>query len=112
MGNVCKRLNSAESNKIGARPVNQIAERAAIAPQNRAEIVGVGGKAADVTGERVIFSKDAVQFQLGCELKFELGPSSGGIESANAALWSKSDCRRRQWSVRSRRPGLRLPRPR
>src|SRR5580704_17412880 len=54
-----------------------------IAPKKLSEIVGVGGEAADVAGERIVFAKYAIHFQLGRELDFKLGPSTGGIKAAN-----------------------------
>src|ERR1700684_2870856 len=72
--------------QIGAWPVNQVAERAAIAAQNGAKVVGVRREASNVTGEGIFFGQDAVQFKLGCELEFELAPSSGRVQSTNAAM--------------------------
>ncbi len=92
--------------QIRSRPIDQIAKRPAIAPQNRTEVVRIGGEAPHVARKRIIFSEDSIQFELGSELELELTPSSSRVEPANARRRIVWDHRRREQRGRCLRPIL------
>src|SRR5437588_5887884 len=74
-----KRVQTSEfggEHQVRPRPVDQIAECATIPSQDVAEVVGVCGKATDVTGKGVILGECAIHFKFWSQLELELAPSS------------------------------------